>query len=393
VKSKKLLTMIGSVCLILVLAALLLPACAPKVVEAPELEAKIKALEGELTSEKAEVSKLEKELAAAEAKAAPTPAKVFEWRSGTQQSPTTSEFITMCKMWDELSEVTGGRLKVTQYGAEVLSPGVDTVPSVQKGLYEMAVAFMPYVKGVIPEANCTYIPFALQTYDDLLFVMDPKTGYLDLFQESYEEWGCKLLTIYPDNTSMMMSTKPIYSPADYKGMKIRASGPLANYLDELGASTVYIPGSEVYTALATGTVEAAVWGAEDSLYDWGWHEIAKYLPLPPLQTACNEVDVVVYPPAWDSLPEDLQLILQAVIGKYAPIYYQDQLIGARDARLKMIEEGVTVTAIPVSDYPILAKAAEAVWDDMAALGPKPKQVIKIITDHMRYMGYTDYKID
>ena len=56
----------------------------------------------------------------------------------------------------------------------------------------------------------------------------------------------------------LFSKKPVFTPNDLKGVKLRmfqARVPVLTW-QTLGTNTVIIPWGEIYTALATGTVEA-----------------------------------------------------------------------------------------------------------------------------------------
>ena len=87
-KIKKLLTLIGSICLTLVLAVMLLPACAPAApgeeADCSDVEADLAASEKKVGDLEDEVSDLEKEIAALK-----KPAEVMNWKPVTEKPPTT----------------------------------------------------------------------------------------------------------------------------------------------------------------------------------------------------------------------------------------------------------------------------------------------------------------
>ncbi|GAI43510.1 unnamed protein product, partial [marine sediment metagenome] len=119
---KKLLTMIGSVCLILVLAALPFMAACP----APPEEVTPAPAEGE------EV----------------VPLKIFKWRvqsfypGGAPYASLVSE--PFC---DTARQLSGGRLDVTAYGSGALVPFGETIEAVSKGTIEGAIWWASYDTG------------------------------------------------------------------------------------------------------------------------------------------------------------------------------------------------------------------------------------------------------
>lgn len=113
-----------------------------------------------------------------------------------------------------------------------------------------------------------------------------------------------------------------------------------------------------------------------------------------LLEAMFSYDTLVNKKAWESLPVDLQTIVQKassehiVVGNYIKDMYLKDLSIA-----EMAKAGVKATHIRQEDHPMLVKAAESVWASTAAKGPRAKQAIKMITDYFRTQGYTDFKID
>jgi TRAP-type mannitol/chloroaromatic compound transport system substrate-binding protein len=76
------------------------------------------------------------------------------------------------------------------------------------------------------------------------------------------------------------SHKKVTSLAEFKGLKLRTSGAWAEIAAKLGASTVSMPGSEVFPALERGVVDAIEWGPPAMNVAAGFHEIAPYTIVP-----------------------------------------------------------------------------------------------------------------
>lgn len=78
----------------------------------------------------------------------------------------------------------------------------------------------------------------------------------------------------------IISKKPVVSPADLKGLRLRVqpSRTMKSGYQKLGADINPIAYSQVYTALATGTVEAME-NAPTQLYAGKMYELAKHLAL------------------------------------------------------------------------------------------------------------------
>jgi C4-dicarboxylate-binding protein DctP len=83
-------------------------------------------------------------------------------------------------------------------------------------------------------------------------------AYLD--QKLLEKGVRNVVWMFQTNVSVFTSKgKFLQTPADFKGVKMRGIGPAFDRgLTAMGATTVSMPGSEVYQALATGVIDAAV---------------------------------------------------------------------------------------------------------------------------------------
>jgi len=299
-------------------------------------------------------------------------------------------YVGLC---NDVEEMSNGRFAITVSPPGALCPDVEILKSVAAGMIEMGLSSMPYHKGFMPEGEVGLMPWGLRTYEDILLAYY-EYGLRDFFKESYANNGVHLLDCQFNRGVIIVSTKPIDSAADYEGMLIRTHGTVAAFVEGLGASTVYIPGGEVYSALATGTVDACTWGSESTIRDFGWYEQAKYFIYPLAISVMLGYDIYVNPDDWDALPPDLQAILAKCVsdtmvrkGYYRDVY--DSMLAWQE----MEAAGAIRCDIAEKDYPTLMKSAEGVWDTIAAKGPRTKLGVKIVTDYLRSKGYTDYKID
>jgi TRAP-type C4-dicarboxylate transport system substrate-binding protein len=163
---------------------------------------------------------------------------------------------------------------------------------------------------------------------------------------------------------------------------------------QLGAAAVTIPLPEVYTAFASGTIDAATNGPEESFDDYAWVEVAKYIIYPALSSYPLPVnDIYVNPKAWNSLPDDLKAVMEYAghvnFSRFA-YHFQNGDFKVREAFDKL---GIIRNYLPQEDYPALAKAASATWTDIAKKSARGREIVKLYTDFMRLKGYTDYDVE
>ena len=74
--------------------------------------------------------------------------------------------------------------------------------------------------------------------------------------------------------------REINSIADLKGLKMRIPGPGGEILKRAGGTPTTIPGAELFTALQTGTIDAAEWVGPYNDLAFGLFRAAKYYYYP-----------------------------------------------------------------------------------------------------------------
>jgi TRAP-type mannitol/chloroaromatic compound transport system substrate-binding protein len=81
-------------------------------------------------------------------------------------------------------------------------------------------------------------------------------------------------------------------------------------LKRAGATPVNLPGSEIFTALQTGSIDATEWVGPYNDIAFGLHQTAKYYYYPGWQEPGPTLECIVSKPAWEQLPADLQAIVR-----------------------------------------------------------------------------------
>jgi TRAP-type C4-dicarboxylate transport system substrate-binding protein len=114
-------------------------------------------------------------------------------------------------------------------------------------------------------------------------------GFVNVLREGYAKQSVYHIPweTYPVG---LMTKKPVKTADDLKKMKIRAHSTMADLLGRVGASAVFIPGGELYTALATGVVDGGQWGDAGPMYAMKFHEVLKnYMRPEPIVGAWNSL--------------------------------------------------------------------------------------------------------
>ena len=163
------------------------------------------------------------------------------------------------------------------------------------------------------------LPYLFDNYDQVNKVMHGPIGKQLLGK--LESKGIKGLAYWDNGFKNFSANKPIRTPADLKGMKIRiqSSKVLEEEMRTLGALPQVMAFSEVYQALQTGVVDGTELEASN-LYTSKAYEVQKQLTL--TQHGFLGYAVIVNKKFWDGLPADVRTQLDSAI-RDASIYAND----------------------------------------------------------------------
>jgi tripartite ATP-independent transporter DctP family solute receptor len=170
----------------------------------------------------------------------------------------------------------------------------------------------------------------------------------------------------------LLATKPIITPADLKGVKLRmfqSRLPILSW-QTLGANTVVLPWSETYIGLSTGTIEA-VTARIEAHYQMKQTEVAKYLTV-------TEEYYQAYMPIMskataDKLsPEQMTIVRQALSEAGAEFMrLSAEMTGAYRNKVRS-EHGVTVIYPPLGPW---IEAMKPVHAQLESIGGLPQSLI------------------
>jgi len=158
---------------------------------------------------------------------------------------------------DHVEKATNGSIKVEIYPAGQFGKDQQTMEALKLGTLEMAVAHDGAIATVYKPIGVLGIPFLYESHEHAWRVYDSKWKD-DFSADMTKKTGIRLLGLADNGVRHFTnSVRPITSPADMKGMKIRIQpGPVFKILVEsLGASASAIPWAELPTALQQKVVD------------------------------------------------------------------------------------------------------------------------------------------
>lgn len=269
--------------------------------------------------------------------------------------PTVAAVEEMGRLLEQRTE---GRLGIRIYAGGQLGSEQDTLEITVFGGLDLNRVNLAPLNSIEPVTTIPALPFLFRSDAHLRRVLDSDIG--EEILDSLTPHGLIGLCFYDSGDRNFYNTRrPIHSPADMRGLKIRVPGSdlYVSMVRALGADATPMSISEVYQSLVQGVID----GAENNWpsYESGRHfEAARYYSLT-RHVMAPEV-LVMSKSRWDKLSREDQALVRAAARESVP--YMRGLWDERVAqsRERLIASGIYLNDI--EDNSEFAAAMAPVWD-------------------------------
>lgn len=286
---------------------------------------------------------------------------------------------------DKLYERTNGRLQIELHAADSLFGGTEIYPAVRRGVIQMGYTSPAYLMNQLPTAGLAFaLPGAFEDIWEALYFWK-HLGFEELVMEEAMAQGIHYYTdkLYPTE---MVVKRPIESAEQFRGMRIRGAGLLQKFLSEVGASTTFIPGPEIYHAVSTGVVDGAHWGASQEANALSLYEVAKYHVRPSLGIGGVEA-FIINDRAMSALPEDIQQVVKTTLVEHFwartnQYQYQEQETLNRLAA----EQGVQVITLPEEIQERMWQVGRELRAEEAKKSPNAAEAVRRLEAYLEALG-------
>lgn len=226
------------------------------------------------------------------------------------QSPFEVASAAMAEVFkSEVEANSNGRIKVELYPNGVLGKEPETMIQVKSGVVQSYISSSGGIAQFYPLIDVTNMPFAFSSYNVGYKVYDGAFGQA-LAKDIEAKAGFKVLGFGESGGffAITNSKKPIKSPADMRGIKLRTMAlPLhQEIVKALGASPTTVAWAEVYTSLQTGVVDGQM-NPISIIAMAKFQEVQKYITL------TNHLYApyvwVINPKFFNDLPADLKAVV------------------------------------------------------------------------------------
>ena len=316
-------------------------------------------------------------------------AQTLKLQASSKSGDWAHRFMT--DIWaPKLEAMTGGELKVDVLPTKAVVPHRETIDAVANGILDGDLNAVSYFSGRDPAF--AIIGDLIAGYDtvDQVRTFCMHGGGKEILQKLYDKYtkgkvhvvGCG-----PYAKEAFVSTIPIRTVADMKGVKVRSpEGLAAEVFKRAGAAPVSLPFSEVYTALEKGVIDAADASAHVNNNASGMYKVAKF-PIYPGIHSMAVLQFIVNKKVWDGLGPEGQTALEVW---YSAAYdamrreadLQDQAIAAEQRAGSDIE----VVDWSTEERAKFREIAVGAWNDFAAKSDLAREALDAHLNYMRSIG-------
>ena len=218
----------------------------------------------------------------------------------------------MCRMFaQQVEKKTDGALKFEIYPGSSLMKTNSQVSALRKGALDISLYPLAYAGGEVQEVNIGLMPCLVTSYEQGLAWKKAPIG-TELIK-LLDDKGIKILTWVWQSGGVASRSTAVVAPDDTKGLKIRGgSREMDLMLKQAGGIISSVPSNEIYAAMQTGSLDAAV-TSSTSLISFRLEEISKNLTTGRGKSFWYMLEPLLMSKAiFDALPKDQQTAITEV---------------------------------------------------------------------------------
>jgi tripartite ATP-independent transporter DctP family solute receptor len=272
-----------------------------------------------------------------------------------------------------IEEKSQGKMEIRIYPNQQLGTERELVELLQIGSLGMTKVSSATLESFAPKIQVLSMPYLFRDDEHRDKVLKGEIGK-QLLLEGEKYWLRGLCYYDAGKRSFYTKTKPVESPDDLKGLKIRTleSNMAINMIKSFGSSPTPVSYGELYTALQQGIVD----GAENnppSLYTSRHYEVCKFYSVNE-HTAVPDV-VIISTKVWNLLNEQEKQWIQEAADESAEFQYKLWAESVEESFRELKKAGVTVTYPDQSGF---REAVESLYENFRTSQPEMFEMVEKI---------------
>ena len=270
---------------------------------------------------------------------AASPGQAQEWRGWNIHAADYPNGRGMDRFTELVAQRTNNRIRMRTYHSAQLGQQDEAIQQMRLGSIDFANFNLSPFNNLAPSTQVVTLPFLFRDVGHMQRAIDGIAG--EEIARDLEGIGIIALAWYDAGARSIYTVRPVRTPADLRGMKIRVqtSDLWIDLMRALGANPTPLPFGEVFTSLQSGVID----GAENN---WPSYESTRHFEVARFYTTTEHSNVpevlAVSQQRWRRLNEQERNILRDAARESAT--FQRQLWAEREqvSRRRVEQAGVTV---------------------------------------------------
>ncbi|WP_420394115.1 TRAP transporter substrate-binding protein [Acuticoccus sp.] len=312
----------------------------------------------------------------------------FTLRIQTHHSPESIAGKSAAQFYDDVETMSGGRIAIEPFYASAVVKSAETFDAAMNGILDGDLTSGAYQTG--KDSAFQFVGDPMGGYDTpwQMYAFLYNGGGLEAAQALYNEYGMQLIGWWIAAPESLASARPLTSPADLEGWKFRSPpGMQTQIFADLGASPIVMDFTEVFTSLESGIIEGADMSNLAVNKSSGLYDVVKHATFPGFHSMPAD-HFAIRKDLWDSMPEDLQRIIDVAMQKLAFRITLTGSVETLQAASDLEAQGVTIHDWSQEDRRTFREAAVAAWSDFATTDAA-RELIDLHKEFQATIGLTD----
>jgi len=277
----------------------------------------------------------------------------------------------------EVSKRTGGAVTGTVYAGSSLMKTNAQFSAMRKGALDMSLVPLSYAGGEVAETNIGLMPGVVTSYEQGMSWKNAEVG--KALADILADKGIIIVSWIWQAGGVASRGKAIIEPEDAKGMKVRGgSREMDMVLKEAGAAVLTTPSNEIYAAMQTGALDAAM-TSSTSLISFRLEEVAKQLTTGRGKAYWFMLEpLMISRQIFDALPKAHQDVIMAVGAEMEKFALEQAKADDQKVAAVYQKAGGTahdMSAATVKKWQDIARATA--WKDFAARSESCARILKL----------------
>ena len=286
-----------------------------------------------------------------------------------------------------ITELSEGAIQTEYFAAGERVGALDVFDEVASGNSNAYIGADYYWTGKHPAlAYFTAVPFGMTFTEINAWIR--YGGGRALWDKVQDQFG--LYGLPAGNTGTQAGgwfNKEIESADDFKGLKMRIPGQGGQVLAKLGASTVSLPGGQIYENLVSGTVDATEWVGPYNDYFMKFYEAAKYYYTGGMHEPGAQLSLTSNKSWWSGLTDwERSIITAAAHEENGNQFFETMALNGEYLGKLKDEHGVEVRSFNEDVWDAMGEAAEEVFEETAGYDALAAEVNDSVQTAMREIG-------